>query len=105
MGNFPARGPSAERLKYRDTVRDYWRGEPALGEFAGAPDRIGGPYEFTGRRPIASINFVTCHDGFTLTDLGVPRDNKHNDANGEHNCDGENHNRSWNCGVRTHRRP
>jgi glycogen operon protein len=85
--------------KYRDTVRDYWRGEPAaLGEFA---ERIGGSadlYEGDGRRPVASINFVTAHDGFTLRDL-VSYNEKHNEANGEDSQDGESHNRSWNHGV------
>ena len=84
--------------KYRDTVRDFWRGEPSLGEFA---SRIAGSsdlYEHSGRRPVASINFVTAHDGFTLRDL-VSYDEKHNDANGEDNNDGESHNRSWNHGV------
>jgi isoamylase len=85
--------------KYRDTVRDFWRGEPGtLGEFAarftGSPDL----YEVDGRRPIASINFVTAHDGFTLDDL-VSYNEKHNDANGEDNRDGESHNRSWNTGT------
>ncbi len=84
--------------KYRDTVRDFWRGEPALGEFA---SRIAGSsdlYERSGRRPFASINFVTAHDGFTLHDL-VAYNEKHNEANGEDNNDGESHNRSWNHGV------
>jgi isoamylase len=84
--------------KYRDTVRDFWRGEPSLGEFA---SRIAGSsdlYEHSGRRPFASINFVTAHDGFTLRDL-VSYNEKHNDANGEDNQDGESHNRSWNHGV------
>ena len=84
--------------KYRDTVRDFWRGEPSLGEFA---SRIAGSadlYEHSGRRPVASINFVTAHDGFTLRDL-VSYDEKHNEANGEDNNDGESHNRSWNHGV------
>jgi len=83
---------------YRDTVRDFWRGEPALGEFA---TRVAGSadlYEHTGRRPVASINFVTAHDGFTLADL-VSYDQKHNDANGEDGNDGESHNRSWNHGA------
>jgi glycogen operon protein len=84
--------------KYRDTVRDFWRGEQGtLGEFAtrftGSPDL----YEIDGRRPIASINFVTAHDGFTLHDL-VSYNEKHNEANGENNQDGESHNRSWNTG-------
>jgi isoamylase len=85
--------------KYRDTVRDFWRGEPAaLGEFASRFTGSADLYEIDGRRPIASINFVTAHDGFTLTDL-VSYNEKHNEANGEDNRDGENHNRSWNCGV------
>ena len=85
--------------KFRDTVRDYWRGEPAtLDEFASRLTGSADLYEHTGRRPVASINFVTCHDGFTLRDL-VSYNEKHNDANGEDNRDGESHNRSWNCGV------
>ncbi|MCW1960093.1 MAG: glycogen debranching protein GlgX [Mycobacterium sp.] len=98
VGNFPGLWTEWNG-KYRDTVRDYWRGEPAaLGEFASRLTGSADLYEATGRRPIASINFVTCHDGFTLADL-VSYNEKHNDANGEHNRDGENHNRSWNCGV------
>ncbi|MDT5041440.1 MAG: isoamylase [Actinoplanes sp.] len=85
--------------KYRDTVRDFWRGEPGtLGEIASRFTGSSDLYEIDGRRPIASINFVTAHDGFTLNDL-VSYNDKHNDANGEDNRDGENHNRSWNCGV------
>ncbi|WP_163543430.1 glycogen debranching protein GlgX [Occultella kanbiaonis] len=85
--------------KYRDTVRDFWRGEPAtLGEFASRITGSSDLYEQTGRTPIASINFVTAHDGFTLRDL-VSYNDKHNDANGEDGQDGESHNRSWNCGV------
>jgi glycogen operon protein len=85
--------------KYRDTVRDFWRGEPAsLGEFASRFTGSSDLYEADGRRPIASINFVTAHDGFTLTDL-VSYNDKHNEANGEGNQDGESHNRSWNHGV------
>jgi glycogen operon protein len=85
--------------KYRDTVRDFWRGVPAsLGEFASRFTGSSDLYEIDGRRPIASINFVTAHDGFTLTDL-VSYNDKHNEANGEGNRDGESHNRSWNCGV------
>ena len=98
VGNFPGLWTEWNG-KYRDTVRDYWRGEPAaLGEFAARLTGSSDLYEATGRRPAASINFVTCHDGFTLADL-VSYNEKHNDANGEHNRDGENHNRSWNCGV------
>ncbi|MCC2333111.1 glycogen debranching protein GlgX [Cellulomonas wangsupingiae] len=85
--------------KYRDTVRDFWRGEPStLGEFASRLSGSSDLYEHTGRRPIASVNFVTAHDGFTLRDL-VSYNDKHNEANGEDNRDGESHNRSWNCGV------
>jgi glycogen operon protein len=85
--------------KYRDTVRDYWRGEPAtLAEFASRLTGSSDLYEDDGRRPFASINFVTAHDGFTLHDL-VSYNDKHNDANGEDGNDGESHNRSWNCGV------
>ncbi|MEU4361224.1 glycogen debranching protein GlgX [Promicromonospora sp. NPDC023987] len=85
--------------RYRDTVRDFWRGEPAtLPEFASRLTGSSDLYEHSGRLPSASINFVTAHDGFTLADL-TSYDEKHNDANGEGNKDGENHNRSWNCGV------
>ncbi|WP_250003514.1 glycogen debranching protein GlgX [Actinoplanes sp. M2I2] len=85
--------------RYRDSVRDFWRGEPSsLGEFAGRFTGSSDLYEIDGRRPIASINFVTAHDGFTLNDL-VSYNEKHNEANGEENRDGESHNRSWNCGV------
>ena len=84
--------------KYRDTVRDFWRGEPSLGEFASRLAGSADLYEHSGRRPVASINFVTAHDGFTLRDL-VSYDEKHNEANGEDNNDGESHNRSWNHGI------
>ena len=84
--------------KYRDTVRDFWRGEPSLGEFASRLSGSSDLYENSGRRPVASINFVTAHDGFTLRDL-VSYNDKHNEANGEDNKDGESHNRSWNHGV------
>jgi len=85
--------------KYRDTVRDFWRGEPArLGEFASRVTGSSDLYEVDGRRPIASINFVIAHDGFTLHDL-VSYNEKHNEANGEDNRDGESHNRSWNGGT------
>ncbi|MEO0707439.1 MAG: glycogen debranching protein GlgX [Cyanobacteria bacterium J06649_5] len=84
--------------QYRDTARDFWRGEDAtLGEFALRFTGSSDLYEHTGRRPHASINFITAHDGFTLRDL-VSYNNKHNEANGENNRDGEDHNRSWNCG-------
>ena len=84
--------------KYRDTVRDFWRGEPSLGDFASRLAGSADLYEHSGRRPFASINFVTAHDGFTLRDL-VSYNEKHNDANGEDGNDGESHNRSWNHGV------
>ncbi|WP_369069478.1 glycogen debranching protein GlgX [Kineococcus terrestris] len=85
--------------RYRDTVRDFWRGEPkTLGEFASRVSGSSDLYEHSGRKPIASINFVTAHDGFTMRDL-VSYNEKHNDANGEGGADGESHNRSWNCGV------
>jgi glycogen operon protein len=98
VGNFPSLWTEWNG-KYRDTVRDYWRGEPeTLGEFASRLTGSSDLYEATGRRPSASINFVTCHDGFTLNDL-VSYNDKHNEANGEDNHDGESYNRSWNCGV------
>ncbi len=85
--------------QYRDTVRDFWRGEPStLGEFASRLSGSSDLYEHTGRLPIASVNFITAHDGFTLRDL-VSYNEKHNEANGEDNRDGEGWNRSWNCGV------
>jgi isoamylase len=85
--------------KYRDSVRDYWRGEPGrLPELASRLTGSSDLYETSGRRPVASVNFVTCHDGFTLADL-VSYDHKHNEANGEQNRDGSNDNRSWNCGT------
>lgn len=98
VGNFPPQWTEWNG-KYRDTVRDFWRGEPAtLGEFASRITGSADLYEHSGRRPVASINFVTAHDGFTLADL-VSYNEKHNDANGEGNNDGESHNRSWNCGA------
>jgi isoamylase len=84
--------------KYRDTVRDFWRGEASLGDFASRLAGSSDLYEQSGRRPVASINFVTAHDGFTLRDL-VSYNDKHNEANGEDNNDGESHNRSWNLGA------
>ncbi|BBY20928.1 glycogen debranching protein GlgX [Mycobacterium stomatepiae] len=98
VGNFPGLWTEWNG-KYRDTVRDYWRGEPAtLGEFASRLTGSSDLYAASSRRPSASINFVTAHDGFTLNDL-VSYNEKHNEANGEDNRDGESHNRSWNCGV------
>ena len=85
--------------KYRDTVRDFWRGRPeAVAEFASRLTGSSDLYATSGRRPVASINFVTCHDGFTLNDL-VSYNHKHNEANGENNRDGTDDNRSWNCGA------
>lgn len=98
VGNFPP-GWLEWNGKYRDCIRDYWRGaESMLGEFAlrftGSPDL----YEGSNRKPSASVNFITAHDGFTMHDL-VSYNEKHNEANGEDNSDGESHNRSWNCGA------
>ncbi|OAR22728.1 glycogen debranching enzyme GlgX [Streptomyces sp. ERV7] len=98
VGNFPPLWTEWNG-KYRDTVRDLWRGEPrTLAEFAGRLTGSSDLYQDDGRRPLASINFHTCHDGFTLHDL-VSYNQKHNEANKEGNRDGESHNRSWNCGV------
>jgi isoamylase len=98
VGNFPPLWTEWNG-RFRDTVRDFWRGEPAsLGEFASRFTGSSDLYESDNRRPIASINFVTAHDGFTLNDL-VSYNDKHNDANGEGGADGESHNRSWNCGT------
>jgi glycogen operon protein len=98
VGNFPPVWTEWNG-KFRDCIRDFWRGEEqTVQEFAtrftGSPDL----YENSSRRPFASINFVTAHDGFTLSDL-VSYNSKHNEANGEDSKDGEEHNRSWNCGV------
>jgi isoamylase len=98
VGNFPPQWTEWNG-KYRDTVRDFWRGEPGtIGEFAARLTGSADLYEHSARRPVASINFVTAHDGFTLRDL-VSYNEKHNEANGEDNNDGESHNRSWNCGA------
>src|SRR4051794_11422854 len=98
VGNFPPLW-SEWNGKYRDCVRDFWRGtDQALAEFGGRFTGSSDLYQGTGRRPHASINFITAHDGFTLCDL-VSYNEKHNEANGEENNDGENHNRSWNCGA------
>jgi isoamylase len=98
VGNFPPLWTEWNG-KYRDTVRDFWRGRPGtLPEFASRLAGSSDLYESSGRRPYASVNFVTCHDGFTLHDL-VSYDRKHNEANGEGNKDGDDDNRSWNCGV------
>ncbi|WP_234388406.1 glycogen debranching protein GlgX, partial [Streptomyces scabiei] len=98
VGNFPPLW-SEWNGKYRDAVRDFWRGRPhTLGEFASRLTGSADLYEHSRRRPRASVNFVTAHDGFTLRDL-VSYDDKHNEANGEGGRDGESVNRSWNCGV------
>ncbi|GAA2232339.1 glycogen debranching protein GlgX [Streptomyces nogalater] len=98
VGNFPPLW-SEWNGKYRDAVRDFWRAEPgSLGEFASRLTGSSDLYQHSRRRPRASVNFVTAHDGFTLRDL-VSYNDKHNEANGEDNRDGESHNRSWNCGA------
>jgi glycogen operon protein len=98
IGGFPSSW-SEWNGRYRDCVRDFWRSQPStLPEFTsrlmGSPDL----YQVNGRRPVASVNFITAHDGFTMNDL-VSYNSKHNEANGEDNRDGESNNRSWNCGV------
>jgi glycogen operon protein len=98
VGNFPV-GWAEWNGKYRDTIRRYWKGDQ--GQVAELAYRLTGSsdlYETGGRRPYASVNFVTAHDGFTLADL-VSYDHKHNEANGEDNRDGTDDNSSWNCGV------
>ncbi len=98
VGNFPVGWTEWNGL-YRDTLRAYWKGDGGvIGELAYRITGSSDLYESSGRRPYASINFVTCHDGFTLQDL-VSYDHKHNEANQEENRDGENHNISWNCGA------
>ncbi len=98
VGNFPSLWTEWNG-QYRDTVRDYWRGEDStLGEFASRLTGSSDLYQDSSRRPGASINFVIAHDGFTLADL-VSYNDKHNEANGEDSKDGESTNRSWNCGV------
>jgi glycogen operon protein len=98
VGNFPPQWAEWNG-KYRDCLRDYWRGsDQTLGEFGYRITGSSDLYEDDGRRPHASINFITAHDGFTLRDL-VSYNDKHNEANGEDNRDGSDDNRSWNCGV------
>src|SRR5687768_9934286 len=98
VGNFPVLWAEWNG-RYRDVTRDYWRSqEETLGEFAARLTGSADLYQDDGRKPYASINFVTAHDGFTLRDL-VSYNDKHNDANGEDNNDGESHNRSWNSGA------
>ncbi len=100
VGNFPVLWSEWNGM-YRDTVRDFWRGHSNRGEFASRLSGSADLYEADGRDPFASINFVTAHDGFTLTDL-VSYNEKHNEANLENNHDGTDDNRSWNCGVEGH---
>ncbi len=98
VGNFPTKWTEWNG-KYRDAVRRFWRGDGGVvSELATRLSGSSDLYEQSGRRPYASINFITAHDGFTLADL-VSYNTKHNEANGEQNADGENHNLSWNCGV------
>ena len=98
VGNFPVLWAEWNG-RYRDSVRRFWKGDPGLvGEIAYRLSGSSDLYQSTGRRPYASINFITAHDGFTLNDL-VSYNEKHNEANGEGNRDGENNNNSWNCGA------
>jgi glycogen operon protein len=98
VGNFPTKWTEWNG-KYRDAVRRFWRGDGGVvSELATRLSGSSDLYEQSGRRPYASVNFITAHDGFTLADL-VSYNEKHNDANAERNADGENHNLSWNCGV------
>jgi isoamylase len=97
VGNFPILWTEWNGI-YRDTVRDFWRGRASVADFAQRFTGSSDLYAEDGRRPFASINFVTAHDGFTLADL-VSYNEKHNEANGEGNKDGTDDNRSWNCGV------
>ena len=97
VGNFPVLWTEWNGM-YRDTMRDFWRGQSNVGEFASRFTGSSDLYETDGRKPFASINFITAHDGFTLRDL-VTYNDKHNEANLEDNKDGDNHNRSWNHGV------
>jgi glycogen operon protein len=97
VGNFPVLWAEWNG-KYRDCVRDFWRGQGSLGELASRFTGSSDLYQDDGRHPFASVNFVTCHDGFTLADL-VTYEQKRNEANGEGNRDGSDDNRGWNCGV------
>ncbi len=98
VGNFPVLWTEWNG-KYRDTVRRFWKGDGGtVSEFATRLSGSSDLYEQSGRRPYASVNFVTCHDGFTLADL-VSYNDKHNEANGEENRDGADDNNSWNCGA------
>jgi glycogen operon protein len=97
VGEFPP-GWAEWNDKYRDTVRDFWKGDSSLGEFVKRLCASADIFNRQGRKPWASVNFVTAHDGFTLNDL-VSYNDKHNEANGEDNKDGSSSNRSWNCGA------
>ena len=98
VGNFPVLWAEWNG-KYRDCMRKYWKGdEGTIGEFASRLTGSSDLYQQDGKRPYASINFITAHDGFTLNDL-VTYNEKHNEANGEDNQDGDTNNNSWNCGV------
>ena len=97
VGNFPVLWSEWNGI-YRDTMRDFWRGQADGGEFARRLTGSSDLYQDDGRRPFASVNFITAHDGFTLRDL-VSYNDKHNEANQEDNRDGTDDNRSWNCGV------
>jgi isoamylase len=97
VGNFPVLWAEWNGI-YRDTMRDFWRGQATVADFAQRFTGSSDLYQHDGRRPFASINFITAHDGFTLRDL-VSYNEKHNEANGEANQDGTDDNRSWNCGA------
>ncbi len=97
VGRFPP-GWAEWNDQFRDTVRDFWRGEAAAAEVAPRLYGSADLFDHLGRKPYASVNFITAHDGFTLNDL-VSFNERHNDANGEQNRDGHSHNRSWNCGA------
>src|SRR6188472_2479081 len=97
VGNFPVLWSEWNGI-YRDTMRDFWRGRSGVSEFAQRLTGSSDLYQRDGKRPFASVNFVTAHDGFTLRDL-VSYNDKHNDANGEGGRDGTDDNRSWNCGA------
>jgi glycogen operon protein len=97
VGNFPVLWSEWNGI-YRDVMRDFWRGQAGVADFASRLTGSSDLYRDDGRHPFSSINFITAHDGFTLRDL-VSYDRKHNEANGEDNRDGTDDNRSWNCGV------
>jgi isoamylase len=97
VGGFPP-GWAEWNDKFRDNVRDFWKGDASASDFVKRLCATGEIFNTQGRRPWASVNFITAHDGFTLNDL-VTYNDKHNDANGENNNDGSSENRSWNCGV------